>query len=241
VSLVGPETRTKRTLTQRSSEPTARLSCSAVVSWPNRGGDPTAVARTCWTRPPLVRLVAWSTTLPQAARARGIRMIVSPATVRRCCHGLAVAVRGRGGRAPGHQTAVTRAGRPGGWQRTWTPGARIHRRGQRGSGGATAIGSKLGRGRPPSGSVARGRYAVQGRKGAWLGTLPCRRAVATGRRPRPRATPTRRDGKHRAKAALPLRRRCLSCPAGASVAMPECSLGPLTINESYLGLRPSQG
>jgi hypothetical protein len=96
VSLVGPETRTKRTLTQRSSEPTARLSCSAVVSWPNRGGDPTAVARTCWTRPPLVRLVAWSTTLPQAARARGIRMIVSPATVRRCCHGLAVAVRGRG-------------------------------------------------------------------------------------------------------------------------------------------------
>lgn len=103
----------------------------------------TAVARTCWTRPPLVRPVSRGP--PRRHKAPGLAKFRIPATVRRCCHPVTGWGWGWGwawpcgrarSRAPDshHQTAATRAagggqrpraaevrGSRGGWQRTWQP------------------------------------------------------------------------------------------------------------------------
>lgn len=172
----------------------------------------TAVARTCWTRPPLVRAVSRGP--PRRHKAPGLAKFRIPATVRRCCHpvtgwgfGVAVAVavreregvrarsrapdtpssdsghRGRGGQRP--RAAVVRGSR-GGWQRTWHPTPRPQ--------GTTA---RFVEAAEPQLCVASEGSSTSGFGGSWTApcTRPqgrhgaarcfagCRRAVVTARRP----------------------------------------------------------
>lgn len=150
-----------------------------------------------------------------ATRRQGSRNFVSP---RRC--GVAVilsragagAGRGRAGEhGAEHRTAIIRQRPPGP-----RAGASAHARPRfaAAAAGGSAHGTRPRRARAAwkrrshsfaaegvwsstSGSVARGRYAVQGHKRAWRSTLLCRRAVVTGRRPRPRATTTHPRAKRR--------------------------------------------